>query len=102
MQGKPLTKGYAMKRISLDSLDTLARNERRANSRKSKGLTNRQERALRRYRGADRSVTLTGVIAPPTKNAAKSAFGQDKPRLDTATPVIGTGRVVHVPSKLGC
>jgi len=64
-------------------------------------LSNKGERALRKYRGADRSVTLGGVINPPTKNAAKSAFRAQKPRLATNTPVKGTGHVVKVPGIYG-
>jgi hypothetical protein len=92
----------ALKRISLDTLDTLATQERVHNARKSKGLTRKQERALRRYKGADRSVTLKGVIAPPTKNAAKSAFRAQHERTDTSIAVESIGRIVSVPSKLGC
>jgi len=84
----------------MDTLSDRAATERVANTRRSKGLTRKQERALRRYRGADRSVTLTGVIAPPTKNAAKTAFGQNRPRLDTSIEVKSIGNIVSVPSKL--
>jgi hypothetical protein len=92
-----------MQRLSMNVLDDQARNERKRNTRKSKGLTRTQERALRRYRGADRSVTLTGVIDPPVKNAAKTAFAAQRPRLATDTPVKGTGLVVHVRGQLyGC
>ena len=63
---------------------------------------NKVDKALSVYRGHDRSVTLTGTINPPVKNAAKTAFSAQRPRLCTATPVVGTGHVVHVPSKLGC
>ncbi len=90
-----------MQRVSLDSLDMQARQERRMVQRKRTSVSPKHERAMRRYKGADRSVTLGGVIAPPTKNAAKTAFGQNRPRLDTATPVVSVGNVVKVPGIYG-
>jgi hypothetical protein len=90
-----------MQRLNLDALDSLAKSERKVNKRHSSGVSPKHEKAMRRYRGADRSVTLTGVIDPPVKNAAKTAFAAQKPRLATDTPVKGTGKIIHVPSVYG-
>jgi hypothetical protein len=68
-------------------------------------LSRKAERALEKYRGHDRSVSLGGVIAPPTKNAAKTAFASANimrnPRLDTSIQVKSLGNVVHVPGIYG-
>lgn len=95
-----------MKRLSMDTLDALATQERKPLQRKRTSVSPKHERALRRYRGHDRSVDISGIIDPPVKNAAKTAFASANvmrnPRLNTATPVKSIGNVVSVPSKLGC
>lgn len=90
-----------MKRVCLDTLDSLAQSERRANQKRRTKVNASRERAMRKYKGADRSVTLSGVIDPPTKNAAKTAFAAQKPRLDTAIVIpSNTEKIVTIPSKL--
>jgi hypothetical protein len=93
-----------VKPLNLDTLDALAASERKPVQRKRTKVSPKHERALRRYKGADRSVTLGGVIAPPTKNAAKTAFAAQEPRLSTATevPFAKDRKVVTIPSKFGC
>jgi hypothetical protein len=91
-----------MRRLNLDTLDALAQDERKYNPRKGdRRLNGKQIKRMSIYKGHDRSVTIGGVINPPTKNAAKSAFAAQAPRLNTATVVESRGNVVKVPGIYG-
>ena len=66
-------------------------------------LSNKSERALRKYKGHDRSVTVGSCIAPPCTSPFKTGFAASKPRLATDTVVTfpAERHIVKVPGIYG-
>jgi hypothetical protein len=64
-------------------------------------LSRKGERALQKYNGADRSVTVGSCINPPCTNPFKTGFAASKPRLDTSIRVKSIGNIVKVPGIYG-
>jgi hypothetical protein len=66
-------------------------------------LSRKGEKALEKYRGHDRSVTVGSCIAPPCTSPFKTGFAASKPRLATDTVVTfpAVRKIVKVPGIYG-